>query len=1105
MTAKGICAVLTAGMIFASLSGAAAKQGKKTVPDKPAFENFEESRVPVGWNASPGGSVSVTKERFKSGEQSLLWTWSGNNASLTGAAPGGLIKMKEPGCLAFWVYNETPSDKILYMELLRDGKSVGACWYVLNFKGWRPFAAPYGQQYLYPERFMANPEHSALNGFRLTELPNPPGVNGMRLSVPPGSGAGKLYIDFVNFNCADKPYADYQQPWIDRPEILSTGNPLKYIYSSHDISQNRPWLPKFVPEEKITPEEKKSMETLLSRCVASSGPLREDGPFLFEPPPKPQEDPAVLDDFRKLEIKRSPNGILTGKPIIPVGNGNATWKFNNPPDGVVIAEGPTYSKVIKTPIMRRLISAYLFAKQKGNSEKAAEYKNAFFDLCDHLLDQGFAEGNTNISSQAFDYSLVCAMRDELAETGRLRDLLMAAASCSLAQRGEVLMLEDWTKSGYFPRNTDLIGNLGFQRLLVVTILLPDPAERLQRLYAYTRAINELANPELGEPYAWDGTVHHHPQFHVAYAFGILVKDAYNLRGTCFAVSPKTLALLKLSVTRIAFISDLRGAVPPNVPGYTGQPLGLLIGRIAYLLAKCGTPENKDGVDPDLAAIYNAMGPYDLRTGPLEPLKTDGPTPVLKQSGHVTLNGGPMAFHRRGNWLVSIAGQYKFRRAYESNNAYVASGYNHYSKNGSVFVISSGNPVSPWDSGFSLEGWDPRHQPGTTSYFGESNKDLLERVGKASSAFCSGTDMDGDGIWGMEFIHQSVAKPDNIKFHRSAFCFNNRITLITTDIGRDDAAKEAERSLKFATTLWQNSFGSGGKTNITGPRGLGRFGANTPEKPEEVPPAQEPCWIDGKEIKDFPWETTLPSGEARWLIDNKRTGYFIPPKSPPLHIARRSQSWTQLKNELWEKKDGKYTQGDGPNYNPKKDERNYNPTEGNFSVAWFEHGARPDVAECVYTLIPETTPEAMKNFATAMASPSTAPYVIREKDENAHILWDRETNTTGYIIFTPKWAAPKNSRLVKVNRICSVMIKENNDGTMKLSAASSDMDEWPAWGGGKIKLSGNIVLTLDGKWLIADIAKDAPADCSAAHANGKTTLAIPYKTFLPVNLTLKPAN
>ena len=44
------------------------------------------------------------------------------------------------------------------------------------------------------------------------------------------------------------------------------------------------------------------------------------------------------------------------------------------------------------------------------------------------------------------------------------------------------------------------------------------------------------------------------------------------------------------------------------------------------------------------------------------------------------------------------------------------------------------------------------------------------------------------------------------------------------------------------------------------------------------------------------------------------------------------------------------------------------------------------------------------LAKDMASPDTAPYVIRRMDAQAHILWDRATNTTGYLIFAPdKWS------------------------------------------------------------------------------------------------------
>ena len=75
-------------------------------------------------------------------------------------------------------------------------------------------------------------------------------------------------------------------------------------------------------------------------------------------------------------------------------------------------------------------------------------------------------------------------------------------------------------------------------------------------------------PDLGEPYAWDGTVHHHPMFHIAYATGALVTEAYNLRGTSFRLWPDAREHIKRSLLMLAFLSDPVGVFPPNIPGYT---------------------------------------------------------------------------------------------------------------------------------------------------------------------------------------------------------------------------------------------------------------------------------------------------------------------------------------------------------------------------------------------------------------------------------------------------------------------------------------------------------------------------------------------------------
>ncbi len=1044
-----------------------------------SVESFEGASLPAGWKASEGGSLSITNERFKSGRQSLLWQWNKPGSSVTMAAPGGLAKMASSRGLAFWVYNEKPSDKLLYLEFLRNGSCIGGCWYLLNFKGWRPLGAPYKQLYISSEHLYTKPDYPAFEELRLTALPANGEIDAIRMTTERTDEQGRLYFDLVNFDCEDKLLSDDQQPWAGHPEILSSGNPRNYLYSSSDISRNRPWLPKQVPAKNISEAEKKSMEKLAglalppsTRCIKALSP---------------KEDAGILEECRTLlNIRRNPEtGILTGAPLVSAPLWNKI-KFNSPPDGVVIRE-----------LFTRLAQAYLFERDKGNKEKAAELLRMYFDICDHILDQGFAEGSGNVSNFIIMPSAVIALREELAKTGRLRDMLNSVASCGMviSRNGTPLLIHDWTSQPLTEaRNTDFFDGYfkigDYHLLLALCVALPDPSERLQRLYAYRQMLSNLFDPSLGEPYAWDGTVHHHPMWHLAYGTGRSFDFIDLLNGTCFNAPDEVYEIVKRDFNLQAFAAGPGFNYPPNLPGYTGQPLtaSMLKGSAARMV-QYASPENKNGFDPDFAAV--ALWVLGPKKDPLAlQIEAQGIRPA-RPTGHMTLNSASVALHRRGDWLVSIAGQNKFRRPYEGNPAYIAAAFNHNTRNGSIYVISSGNPPSPWDSGFSLEGWDSRLQPGATSYLGETEKQLYCRHGSSYSSFGGGTSLDGNGIWGMELIRRNVKIADNIRFHKSAFCFDNRITVITTDIGRGDTATAEERKLPFVTTLWQNAIGSGGETEITG-KGAGRFGANPPKKPAPIAPAQEPCWIDGREIAAFPYQTTLSCTQPHWLIDNKRTGYYIPAGNPAVELTRRVQKWTFFGNPYFLKPGAPLKS---------KNIMDYQETEGNFSVAWFAHGAKPEVQECVYTLIPDATPEMMKNFSSAMSSEKTAPHIIRQKDARAHVLWDRGSNTTGYLIFDPGWTPFPGSSLLKVNRICAVMIRGNGNG-LQVSAASTDMDEYPSFGGGPIRLSGNIELTLRGKWKIAGFGKEAPKDSRALVSGEDTVLVIPYHTFMPAELKLE---
>ena len=130
----------------------------------------------------------------------------------------------------------------------------------------------------------------------------------------------------------------------------------------------------------------------------------------------------------------------------------------------------------------------------------------------------------------------------------------------------------------------------------------------------------------------------------------------------------------------------------------------------------------------------------------------------------------------------------------------------------------------------------------------------------------GTDIDGDGIWGMDFIPDD----NSMTFRKSVFCFGNRITVITTDIEHGTGAKLDETRWPARHQGMINALASA----------EGKLPA-----PTRMSPGEEPCWVDGKEVRDFPTETTLAGSAPHWLVDNKGTGYYVPAGNPPLHAAR----------------------------------------------------------------------------------------------------------------------------------------------------------------------------------------------------------------------------
>ena len=1061
-----------------------------------SVENFEDDRVPTGWTVGGNDELIVTSERFKSGGRSLRWSWRNSGARLTCDWPAGFAKAQTQAkqSLAIWMYNERPTDKIVRMELLNKDAVVGVCWYVLNFKGWRPLAAPY-------------PQALAKKTTRVT---------GFRLHAPVDVERGSVYIDYVNTACAGRVFSDDRQPWINHPEILSSPTPEKFIYSSQDIAINRPWMPTRVPADQITSGDREDLAKLLQRFPVAQL--------------SPKADPGILKDCQDaLRISRK-GEFLTGRPIVAEG------EFNPPSDGLLITS-TNKDKNSVVDLHVRLAQAYLAAKAGKRSGEAEELLRAFFDFCDHLDDQG---------GLAIDTPYFASMRGELESSGRLRTMVVNSLSAGNGFKLRALVAKD-----HFDTSETIFGNADmiwgpYYQMPKLLMLLPDPSEKIQFLRAYKRLLDDICSSQSPEPFQVDGTAHHHNMFHINYCSSSiwrLIENAYHLRDTSFRLAPSTMAVLKKNILVMAFASN-RVVMAPSIPGYTGAPFLYDAAPWAEKLAYCGTPEGGQPIDPEMAALFMALTKEPDGASARE-FKALGIKP-FDFDGHLTLNSAAISLHRRDGWLVTIAGMNSHYRGLEQNAAYPVATYCRYARNGSVFVTSAGDPPSPFASGYRFNGWDHRFWPGATSLL-VPPQDLLRcgpfYVLDSLSNFAGGTSLDLDGVWGEDFISNDSDGLKEMRFRKSAFCFGGRVTVITTDIAHMDNKTE-----RFVTALFQCAFGIGNSLKMGGP-----------EKPIDAPPAEEPSWVDGKEVREFPWNATLDGDKPHWLMDNKGNGYFIPSGNPRVQVARRPQSWTCfgdpfLKDPSHPLKPVHAPMSQFPEKPLSANEKYYNPTTGDFAIAWFEHGPGPDVSECVYTVMPKATPDKIARFAEEMANEtgnskletrkekgkdvvsnekvsslkfqasSLPPYRILQKDAQAHILWDRDSNTTAYVIFDPNWKLESGNpildtgnegrisrisnqvssfklqaALLSANRPCWLMVR-GDDKRLRLSVATTANLKR---NGSQFTTDGEIVLTLAKKWKIkGESGGNSPIRIHPSAANS-TMLSVANKDFMPIQFDLEP--